>query len=136
MKHLIIIALIVLTSCSSKKEIMKENTIDGTWIVNTLQEISETTLNSNKTKPFIRIEGTKITGNNGCNTIMTSFSEVSKNTFVINLIAETRMFCPQMKIPNTFNSLLKESVSYKISGNTLTFLDKNNQTTITFNKKQ
>ena len=86
--------------------------------------------------PTLKIEGTKITGNAGCNNF---FGEVGLNastgSFTTSKVGSTKMFCDNLSVENNFLKALSDANRYAVVGNTLE-LYKDGLLLIKLNKKQ
>ncbi|MEN2435981.1 META domain-containing protein [Weeksellaceae bacterium A-14] len=118
MKNLIfgIMAATVLFSCTATSTVSKvgksQPAISGTkWVL--ADQVKGKT-------PTLNIEGTKITGNAGCNNY---FGEVVLNAssggFSAGNVGATKMFCDNMSVEDNFLKMLSEANKYVVNGNTL-----------------
>ena len=85
--------------------------------------------------PTLKIEGTKITGNAGCNNF---FGEVALNSttgsFDASKVGSTKMFCDNMSVEDNFLKSLSNANRYVVAGNSLE-LYKDGLLLIKLNKK-
>lgn len=75
-------------------------------------------------------------GNNGCNQIMGNLKGLTNTDLQFATINETRMACKEMKLSNTFLTLLRETNQYKIAKLNLTLMDSNGKVLLLFKKNR
>lgn len=73
-------------------------------------------------------------GKDGCNNFNGGIIELDEHTIRFGIAAGTRMMCPDMRIPDLFNSTLPEVLSWKIKENKLQLLDADGNELMQFKK--
>ena len=135
--RILLILLLVINACggssNSKTEVDFLEEIQGNWTLIKMKNFSESTFQNSNNTPFINIKEKNITGNNGCNNLFSSLKYIKKNKLEFTVFGETKMMCPDMKIPDNFSKYISTVKSYQIEGNTMTFLDEN-EVVLTFIK--
>jgi heat shock protein HslJ len=126
-------------ACGSNSENKKTktdflNSIQGTWTVSEIKDITKETLSNNRKTPFIKIEGEKISGNNGCNNYFSSIIDIDEKSLKFSHFGETRMMCRDMKISDTFSLLLSKIETYTVNKETLTFINAEGKKVLIFTK--
>ncbi|ARV15780.1 hypothetical protein BTO07_11810 [Polaribacter sp. SA4-12] len=127
-------------SCGSNSENKKTksdflNSVQGTWTVSEIKDITKETLSNHRKTPFIKIEGEKISGNNGCNNYFSSILNIDKKSLEFSHFGETRMMCPDMKISNTFGKSISKIETYTVDKETLTFFNAEGEKVLIFTKR-
>ncbi len=108
-------ATCVLVSCSTVKSSKVGSAQPN--ISNTSWELADAVKG---TKPTIKIDNGKISGNAGCNKY---FGELSLDTtagnFMVSNAGATKMMCANMDVEDNFLKMLNQADKYVVSGNTL-----------------
>ena len=138
-KFLLLLCTSLMIACGSNSENKKTktdflNSIQGTWTVSEIKDITKETLSNNRKTPFIKIEGEKISGNNGCNNYFSSIINIDEKSLEFSHFGETRMMCPEMKIPETFSSLSSKTDTYSVVKKTLTLFNSEGEKVLVFTK--
>ncbi|QNM85002.1 META domain-containing protein [Polaribacter pectinis] len=136
---LLIFCTILMVSCGSNSENKKTkvdflNTVEGTWTVSEIQNITKEELTKTQKTPIIKFEGEKVSGNNGCNNYFSSINTIDEKTIKFSMFGETKMMCAEMKISDAFSSLLSKIDTYSVAENTLNFFDSEGQKILVFTK--
>ena len=71
----------------------------------------------------IRVGELRYMGNDGCNNFTGGIIELDETTIRFGIAAGTRMMCPEMHVPDLFNSTLPEVLSWEIKENMLHLFD-------------
>jgi heat shock protein HslJ len=127
-------------ACGSNSENKKTktdflNSIQGTWTVSEIKDITKETLSNNRKTPFIKIEGEKISGNNGCNNYFSSIIDIDEKSLKFSHFGETRMMCRDMKIPDIFGKSISKIETYTVDKKTLTFFNTKREKVFVFTKE-
>ncbi len=96
-------------------------TLEGTpWRLISLPGQLPATLDTLKQPASVRFDSGKVTGFNGCNTLMGSYT-LNGNQIELGALAVTRMACiePNSTIESTFNKMFTGTLSYLVMGNRL-----------------
>ncbi|WP_167619582.1 META domain-containing protein [Maribellus sediminis] len=83
---------------------------------------------------FIDITKMQISGIDNCNNFTGSISKLGESTIELGPLAATQKMCPDMAIATAFNKALQAVKQYKLSENTLTFMDENGTELLEFTK--
>jgi len=139
-KSVLILFTLFMFSCSGQPENKKTetaflNSIVGKWNLFEMKGFTQTEIQNLGKTPFIKIEGNKINGTNGCNNFFSSISSISKNKIRFSAFGETKMMCQEMKIPDNFGKLFSNINSYTIKENTIFFLNNESENVLTFIKE-
>tara|TARA_B110001454_G_scaffold216115_1_gene238802 strand:- start:617 stop:1072 length:456 start_codon:yes stop_codon:yes gene_type:complete len=110
------------------------DSVQGTWTVSKIKDITKETLSKNRKTPFIKIEGKKISGNNGCNNYFSSIINIDENSLDFSHFGETRMMCPDMKVSNIFRASISKTETYTVDKETLTFINAEGEKILIFTK--
>jgi heat shock protein HslJ len=126
-------------SCDEKSENEKteqeiSTEILGTWTISEIKNITQQELSEYKNTPFIKFDKDNVNGTNGCNNYFSSVKKITEKTIELSAIGETKMLCPEMKIPDTFSKSLSEIVTYSIHQKTLTFFNSEEEIILVFTK--
>ena len=139
-KSVLILFTLFMFSCSGQSENKKTetaflNSIVGKWNLSEMKGFTQNEIQNLGKTPFIKIEGNKINGTNGCNNFFSSISSISKNKIRFSAFGETKMMCQEMKIPDNFGKLFSNINSYTIKENTIFFLNNESENVLTFIKE-
>ena len=126
-------------ACGSNSENKKTktdflNNIQGTWTVSEIKDITKEALSKNRKTPFLKIEGEKISGNNGCNNYFSSILNIDEKSLEFSHFGETRMMCLDMKISDTFGASISIIETYTVDKKTLTFFNTEGEKVLIFTK--
>jgi len=138
-KLLLILCTSLMIACGSNSENKKTktdflNSIQGTWTVSEIKDITKEALSKNRKTPFLKIEGEKISGNNGCNNYFSSILNIDEKSLEFSHFGETRMMCPDMKISDTFGASISIIETYTVDKKTLTFFNTEGEKVLIFTK--
>lgn len=100
---------------------------DGLPIEFNLNELRKPTLELNITEM-------KMFGNDGCNDIFSAIENLDSTSISFGMIAGTKMFCPNMELPNAYTRALRTVRSYGRKDLSLIFFDENSKETLRFRK--
>ncbi|MCG1035122.1 DUF4377 domain-containing protein [Polaribacter sargassicola] len=110
--------------------------LQGKWLISSITEISSEELKNTARQPFLKFDGNRLSGNNGCNSITTTLTEIKEtSTFKVGLIMETKIFCENMQVSKAFNTMLTNSVSFLSTPTEIILLNKENQQTMVLKKE-
>ncbi|WP_405610552.1 DUF4377 domain-containing protein [Polaribacter sp. Asnod1-A03] len=102
--------------------------LQGKWLISSITGINTEELKEVARQPFLKFDGNRLSGNNGCNSITTTITETEKTiTFKVGLIMETKIFCKNMQVPKVFNKMISNSVSFLYTPKGVILLNKDNQ---------
>jgi len=103
--------------------------LQGKWLISSITGISSEELKTTARQPFLKFDGNRLSGNNGCNSITTTLTETKETTnFNVGLIMETKIFCENMQVSTAFNTQLSNGVSFLyISPTEVILLNEDNQ---------
>jgi heat shock protein HslJ len=73
------------------------------------------------------LKNKKVIGTDGCNNVRGSIRLITDTELEFGPMMGTKKLCPQMDIPNTFNTIITEVRTYKLDGLNLLCFDKNNK---------
>ncbi|WP_435414075.1 META domain-containing protein [Polaribacter aestuariivivens] len=137
---LLIFCTILMISCGTNSESKKTKTdflndVKGTWTVSEIANITKEELTNHQKTPFIKFEEEKVSGNNGCNNYFSSINTIEEKSIEFSVFGETKMMCPDMKVSDTFGSLLSKISTYSVGKSTLTFFNAEGQKILIFTKK-
>ncbi len=109
--------------------------INDIWVLTAIEGEAVTPSRKGKT-PRIEFNVAKmeIMGTDGCNNFTGSIKKLETKAIEFGPIAGTRKLCPNMEIPDKFNSLLNKTTAYKIEKNQLTLLDASGKVLFSFKK--
>lgn len=86
--------------------------------------------------PTLNIEGTKISGNAGCNNYFGGVAtDATSGTFSTSQMGSTKMFCDNMSVEDNFLQMMHKANKYVVSGSTLE-LYQDNLLLLKFNKSE
>ena len=139
-KFLLILLTSIMVSCGTGSENEKTktdflNSIQGTWTVSEIKDITKEELSNYKKTPFLKIEEEKVSGNNGCNNYFSSIVNIDKNTLEFSQFGETKMMCPNMKISDTFGKSISKVETYTIHNKTLVLYNAEGEKVFLFTKE-
>ncbi len=138
-KLLLILCTSLMIACGSNSENKKTetdflNSIQGTWTVLEIKDLTKEAITNNKKIPFIKIEEEKISGNNSCNNYFSSITNIDEKSIEFSQFGETRMMCKDMEISNAFGGLLSKIQTYTVDKETLIFFNAEGEKIILFTK--
>jgi len=107
-----------------RKEVDKRYLLNDIWVVTRIGDliIDKTTLQIPQFE--ISLKSMQISGKDGCNNFRGSIEVLDTSDIEFGPIMNTKKLCPDMKIPNAFNTAMKEVRSYSREGLELTLFDK------------
>lgn len=108
--------------------------INDIWV---LTEISESSISDEiEKRPQLEFNSKEnsFSGNNGCNQISGSLNKLTNIDLQFNVIRETRMACPDMKLSSAFQKLLHETRQYEIKDLSLILMDSQGKILLVFKK--
>lgn len=132
--------LVSLFSCNSKMNSTQNNTtrLHDIWALTEISENGlplEVDLDSQRRPVMeLHIDEMKIYGNDGCNDIIGEIKLLDTAAISFGSIAGTKMLCPNMILPNTYNKAIQKVRSYKLDGLVLIFYDEQSKETLRFKK--
>ena len=99
--------------------------VNDTWV---LIKIKEETLQAavegiSPPRLEINVGDMRYLGKDGCNNFNGGIIELDESRIRFGVAAGTRMMCPEMRIPDLFNSIIPEVLSWKIKENMLHLYD-------------
>ncbi|MCK4879524.1 MAG: META domain-containing protein [Bacteroidales bacterium] len=124
-----VIGTIFLLSCSAQdrkadQQDMKQS-VNDSWVavvINGENLVTDTIVQA-LPQMVIHVDDMRYMGNDGCNNFTGGLIELDKLTIRFGVAAGTRMMCMDMKIPDLFNSILQEVMTWKIIENRLHLYD-------------
>lgn len=134
------ILLVSLFSCNSKMNTTQNDTmrLHDIWA---LTEISSNGLPLEvdldlQRRPVmeLHINEMQMYGNDGCNDIFGEIELLDSAAISFGNVAATKMLCPNMILPNTYNKALQKIRSYKLEGLVLIFFDEQSKEILRFKK--
>ena len=129
----LLIATIILQSCSSTSSSMKEKT-SGSW---TLATLNENPINRMVAVPTLEIdvEAMRIFGNAGCNTYNGPLEALNSNEFkVSDKIVSTMMACNNENIESEYLQTLATATKYDMKNGMLKLYNKSGKNVLSFIK--
>ena len=107
--------------------------INDIWVA---EEIDGKTVKMDGNAPQMEIHIAKmeIMGTDGCNNFRGRITRLTNDDLELGPLAGTRMMCPKMTIPDSFNIAMSRVKSYKIANLKLTLFDKAGKELIVFKK--
>ena len=109
--------------------------LNDIWVVTEIQNTKSESFNSAKLPRIeINTRTMKIIGSDGCNQYKGKIETLSENKILFGPLMGTKKACPDMNIPNKFNSALSKARYFKKEGLSLIFFDENNSELLTFKK--
>ena len=105
------------------KEIDKKLRINDIWVA---LKIGNLRIEELKMQPRIEIsvKDMNLQGTDGCNSIRASLKTLTETNIIFGAAMGTRKLCPNMEVPNAFNTALQSVSSYEIKDNKLFLFDK------------
>lgn len=86
--------------------------------------------------PTLNIDGSKVTGNAGCNSYFGTLStDAASGSFMASQLGSTKMACENMSVEQNFMSMMQKANKYVVSGTTLE-LYQDNLLLLKFNKSE
>lgn len=115
------------------KEIDKKLRINDIWVA---LKIGNLRIEELKMQPRIEIsvKDMNLQGTDGCNSIRASLKTLTETNIIFGAAMGTRKLCPNMEVPNAFNTALQSVSSYEIKDNKLFLFDKTGKELIQFLK--
>ena len=115
------------------KEIDKKLRINDIWVA---LKIGNLRIEELKMQPRIEIsvKDMNLQGTDGCNSIRASLKTLTETNIIFGAAMGTRKLCPNMEVPNAFNTALQSVSSYEIKYNKLFLYDKTGKELIQFLK--
>lgn len=105
--------------------------LESKWYITSIKGFQNKT---NKI-PYFRISKTFINGNNGCNDFGGNFSTDKSNSFKIDRLRKTQMYCEEFaSVENAFHTALSQVTHYKITKGSLLLFDKSKYVVMTASK--
>lgn len=125
-------AAVILASCAASNYNVKKGG-DQPVLTNSAWVLAESVSSE---QPTLEIEGTRISGNSGCNNYFSTNVAIDPKagTFLASNIASTKKACVNMSVEANFIKMMEQANRYIVSGNTLE-LYKDNMLLLKFNKK-
>lgn len=119
-----------------EKTLAEFSPIEGSWKVVSIRNVESKTVS--KAGPFMTLSQGRVSGSDGCNRYFSSYNE---DGISINFTAfgSTKMACMGEGLQEVSSALFKAfeaTTSFKLNGNTLSFLDKNQAEVIRFEKEK
>ena len=99
--------------------------INDIWAVTAIQG-EPVDVHEQQKSPLIEVSlsAMRVMGNDGCNNFNGSISEFGEEVIAFGPIASTRMMCPDMSVPDKFNSAMQLARHYRLESGWLLLLDR------------
>lgn len=129
MKIFVLITVLLMVSCNAQKDMIDTTkNLHDIWALKALngKEVDLEDLNNRNQRPILEIfvAERRIGGNDGCNSIFGSITELKANTIRFGTLGGTKMACPDMKLPSNYTMALQEVDSFSIEKLHLYFYNK------------
>lgn len=131
MKTLFLSTLVIFTllACKTKKGTTQTATLtNSSWQVVLLEEKAP------KSTQTLSFSGDAVKGKGACNGYGGKVMLNDQNTITISEVFSTKMACPELSEENSFFQSLKNTTSYKLDKNELTFYDLDKKMLVKFIK--
>ncbi|MEE9406523.1 MAG: META domain-containing protein [Polaribacter sp.] len=135
--NFLILSAFLMISCGVNSEKTKTdflNSIQGTWTVSKIKNITKENHTNHQKTPFIKFDKEKVSGNNGCNNYFSSINGIDAKSIEFSPFGETRMMCRDMKISDTFDLYLSKIKTYFIDKKRLTLFNSEEEKLLVFTK--
>ena len=99
--------------------------INDIWAVTAIQGEPIDMRQDGQAPPLIEVSlsAMRVMGKDGCNNFTGQIAEFDDRVIEFGPIATTRMMCPDMSVPDRFNSAMQQVSNYRLDPGRLVFLD-------------
>ena len=99
--------------------------INDIWAVTAIQGEPIDMRQDGQAAPLIEVSlsAMRVTGKDGCNNFTGQIAGFDNGVIEFGPIATTRMMCPDMSVPDKFNSAMQQVSNYRLDPGRLVFLD-------------